>query len=54
MFYNYTGIRKTLDVVLSQLAFNASEPDTFAIYHPDLDLQNILVDHEGNVTGITK
>jgi hypothetical protein len=27
-------------------------PETFTIHHDDLDLQNILVDHDGNVTGI--
>jgi hypothetical protein len=28
------------------------EPETFVLRHPDLDLQNILTDEEGNITGI--
>jgi hypothetical protein len=32
--------------------FNPSGPQTFTIHHKDLDLQNILVDDNGNVTGL--
>ncbi|KAH7086251.1 kinase-like domain-containing protein, partial [Paraphoma chrysanthemicola] len=38
--------------VFSQAPFEPSVPETFTIYHRDLDLQNILVDEDGNVTGI--
>jgi hypothetical protein len=31
---------------------NNEEEETFVLRHPDLDLQNILVDDAGNVTGI--
>ncbi|KAJ4309668.1 hypothetical protein N0V94_008818 [Neodidymelliopsis sp. IMI 364377] len=51
-FFMYTGIRKFLDIIFSQSVFNSSEPESFTIHHNDLDLQNILVDEEGNVTGI--
>jgi hypothetical protein len=30
----------------------ADGPETFLLQHPDLDLQNILVDDDGNVSGI--
>ncbi|RAR02800.1 serine threonine protein kinase protein [Stemphylium lycopersici] len=45
------GIRKILDMVVSTPAFN-QPAETFTICHPDLDLQNILTDEEGYVTGI--
>ncbi|KAF3002484.1 hypothetical protein E8E13_005730 [Curvularia kusanoi] len=49
-----SGTRDILDIVFSQSVFNEglSAPETFTIHHNDLDLQNILVDDEGNVTGI--
>ena len=48
------GIRKVLNIIFSQSVFNESSsgPESFTIHHNDLDLQNILVDEEGNVTGI--
>jgi hypothetical protein len=30
----------------------SNEPETFVLAHPDLDLQNIFVDHTGSITGI--
>jgi hypothetical protein len=39
-------------MVLSSPAFTQSEKATFVIAHNDLDLQSILVDSDGNVTGI--
>ncbi|KAH7079944.1 kinase-like domain-containing protein, partial [Paraphoma chrysanthemicola] len=30
----------------------ATGPETFTVYHRDLDFQNILVDEDGNITGI--
>ncbi|KAF1923682.1 uncharacterized protein M421DRAFT_9470 [Didymella exigua CBS 183.55] len=47
------GARKVLDMIFAQPVFNPSEcKETFTLHHSDLDLQNILVDDEGNVTGI--
>jgi hypothetical protein len=54
------GIRKVLDIVFSHPITNTSksptantdDPETFVLRHPDLDFQNILVDDNGNVTGI--
>jgi hypothetical protein len=49
-----SGIRHILNIVFSQPVFEEtlSDRETFTIHHNDLDLQNILVDEEGNVTGI--
>lgn len=52
---NYVlGARKLLDMIFAQPVFNPSLPglETFTLHHSDLDLQNILVDSDGNVTGI--
>jgi aminoglycoside phosphotransferase (APT) family kinase protein len=46
------GIRTILNLVFAQPAFHGPAGETFTIHHNDLDLQNILVDEEGNVTGI--
>ncbi|KAJ4366230.1 hypothetical protein N0V83_007866 [Neocucurbitaria cava] len=60
------GLRKVFDIVFSAAPFvtpsatilcNAEETDntaeaSFVLRHDDLDLQNILVDDHGNVTGI--
>jgi len=54
------GIRKILDIVYAHptIAFSKTDPtdpdekETFVLRHPDLDMQNILVDDDGNVTGI--
>ena len=55
-----SGIRKIIDMLHDHSTIAASKKDpadadekeTFVIRHPDLDLQNILVDDDGNVTGI--
>jgi aminoglycoside phosphotransferase (APT) family kinase protein len=45
--------RKIMEIVFSQPVFNPSNShETFTLHHNDLDLQNILVDHDGNITGI--
>lgn len=46
------GTSNFFDIVLSHPVFHSSPTDTFALRHSDLDLQNILIDEEGNVTGI--
>jgi hypothetical protein len=54
------GIRKILDIIYAHptIAFSkkdptgAAEKETFVLRHPDLDMQNILVDDSGNVVGI--
>ncbi|KZM28322.1 uncharacterized protein EKO05_0003614 [Ascochyta rabiei] len=48
------GALKLLDIIFSQPVFNAPPhlPESFTLHHADLDLQNILVDKDGNVTGI--
>ncbi|KAJ4356866.1 hypothetical protein N0V95_002957 [Ascochyta clinopodiicola] len=48
------GALKLLDIIFSQPVFNAPlhHPETFTLHHADLDLQNLLVDDDGNITGI--
>jgi hypothetical protein len=46
------GIRTILGFIFLQPAFHGSSGETFTLHHNDLDLQNILCDDEGNVTGI--
>ena len=46
------GVWQVLNIIFSLPVFNPSGPETFTIHHNDLDLQNILVDDDGNVTGI--
>jgi len=47
------GARTLLDIIFAQPVFNPEQKrETFTLQHADLDLQNILVDEEGNVTGI--
>jgi hypothetical protein len=46
------GIWRILNIIFSLPVFNPSGPQTFTIHHNDLDLQNILVDDNGNVTGL--
>jgi hypothetical protein len=54
------GVRKILDIIYSnpiisssiQDSLDPSQKETFVLRHPDLDLQNILVDETGNITGI--
>ncbi|KAF2853509.1 hypothetical protein T440DRAFT_547710 [Plenodomus tracheiphilus IPT5] len=50
--YELFGQRAIFRVLSNQTVFNSTDGDTFSIRHNDLDLQNILVDDEGNVTGI--
>jgi hypothetical protein len=51
--YHHRGMRKIIDIIFSSPPFAPTEEnETFVIRHPDLDLQNILTDEEGNVTGI--
>jgi aminoglycoside phosphotransferase len=51
--HQYRGIRKIIDIIFSSAPFaSTQEKETFVIRHPDLDLQNILTDDEGHVTGI--
>jgi hypothetical protein len=49
-----SGALKFFNLIFGQSVFNSprSEKETFTIHHTDLDLQNIFVDDEGNVTGI--
>jgi hypothetical protein len=46
------GNRLFFNIVFKQSVFGPPKPETFTIHHSDLDLQNILVDDDGNVTGI--
>jgi hypothetical protein len=48
------GNRVIFNMIFLHPVFNSASPETetFTIHHDDLDLQNILVDEEGNVTGI--
>ncbi|KAH7079935.1 hypothetical protein BKA63DRAFT_385309, partial [Paraphoma chrysanthemicola] len=48
----FHGIRKILGIVSSHPVFQSRPDETFILQHDDLDLQNILTDTEGNVTGI--
>lgn len=45
------GVRKLLELLFTAPAFNCTGEE-FTICHPDLDLQNILTDEDGNITGI--
>ncbi|KAI1668044.1 hypothetical protein Ptr902_12214 [Pyrenophora tritici-repentis] len=48
------GMHKMINMIFQCPPFAAPEAgnERFVIRHPDLDLQNILTDEEGNVTGI--
>lgn len=53
--YKKEGRRTILKSVCGKPPFERSDgevPESFTIHHNDLDLQNILVDEDGNVTGI--
>jgi hypothetical protein len=50
--YQLIGIHKILDIILSNPVFNSSKSDSFVLQHNDLDMQNILTDTDGNITGI--
>jgi hypothetical protein len=51
-YYTELGFHKIIDIILSHPAFNPDPADGFVLQHDDFDLQNILVDSEGNVIGI--
>ncbi|KAF2820723.1 hypothetical protein CC86DRAFT_248941, partial [Ophiobolus disseminans] len=51
------GVRKVLDIIYAHPAIShsvatPSSTESFVLRHPDLDFQNILVDADGNVTGL--
>lgn len=46
------GTSKFFEIITSHPVFQSTSTDTFALRHSDLDLQNILIDDDGNVTGI--
>jgi hypothetical protein len=50
------GMHKIIDIIFSCPPFSSKssteEKGTFVIRHPELDLQTVLTDDEGNVTGI--
>jgi hypothetical protein len=46
------GVLKFFRHFFSQAVFKPPGPETFTVHHRDLDLQNILVDEDGNITGI--
>jgi aminoglycoside phosphotransferase (APT) family kinase protein len=53
----FLGVRKILDIIYAHptISFSRKDPsqtETFVLRHPDLDLQNILIDDAGNITGI--
>jgi aminoglycoside phosphotransferase (APT) family kinase protein len=48
----HRGAIKFFNIVFGQPVFKTTQPETFTIHHDDLDLQNIFVDEEGNITGI--
>ena len=39
-------------VALTKSEDNPSEPETFVLTHPDFDSQNIMIDEQGNLTGL--
>jgi aminoglycoside phosphotransferase (APT) family kinase protein len=51
-YRKFHGNRLILHMIFRQSVFDHPAPETFTIHHNDLDLQNILVDNDGNVTGI--
>lgn len=48
----HRGAYKFFWLVFNQAVFKPARPETFTIHHNDFNLQNILVDDDGNVTGI--
>lgn len=48
------GAHKLLDIIFTHPIFNPQHHprETFTLHHADLDLQNILVDDTGNITGL--
>lgn len=46
------GTSKFFDIITTHPIFHSATSDTFALRHSDVDLQNILIDDTGNVTGI--
>jgi serine/threonine protein kinase len=50
--YAIRGLRKVLDIIFSHPLFTSGAEETYVLQHNDLDLQNILTDSQGNITGI--
>jgi serine/threonine protein kinase len=50
--YAILGLRKVLDIIFSGPVFTSGADETYVLQHDDLDLQNILTDSLGNITGI--
>lgn len=48
----WRGLERVMNMILSSPTLAQSEETTFVIAHNNLDLQNILVDKDGNVTGV--
>ncbi|KAF1831323.1 hypothetical protein BDW02DRAFT_606904 [Decorospora gaudefroyi] len=49
------GMRKIIEIIFTSPPFtpaSTDEKETFVTRHPDLDLQNILTDNQGDVIGI--
>ncbi|KAF2032962.1 hypothetical protein EK21DRAFT_86693 [Setomelanomma holmii] len=46
------GIHKFLNLVLALPVFQSEPNDFYVLQHDDLDLQNILTDENGNITGL--
>jgi hypothetical protein len=46
------GLYKVLDIVFAHPVFHSTPEETFTLRHSDLDVQNILIDVDGNITGI--
>jgi hypothetical protein len=47
------GARKVMEIVFAQAPFNPNnDPETFTLHHNDLDLQNIIIDDDGDIVGI--
>jgi hypothetical protein len=46
------GLHKIIHIIFAHPIFQLKLDDTFVLRHDDLDLQNILTDSDGNITGI--
>ncbi|PSN71752.1 hypothetical protein BS50DRAFT_629887 [Corynespora cassiicola Philippines] len=56
-FFHAAGLLKIVSIMFSTSPFvdsckKGDENETFVLRHDDLDLQNIFVDHNGDITGI--
>jgi hypothetical protein len=50
--YAILCLRKIVDIIFSHPVFISDADDSYVLQHNDLDLQNILTDCQGNITGI--